>query len=170
MTLSLSQIDYSTLSLWEERNNTEPEILSISYDSSGITVEVKVIDEFFGRDGFYELKSKDDSSFKLELRFSIFFSTDSLIVERYLDEERPIVESYAGVISDQYAFDYVCSELTRENVIDYINEIWIDYQDDYVVKLSAYLNEQQKDTVNAVSFILSNDSVTNFEQIDMTQT
>lgn len=65
MTLSLSQIDYSTLSLCEERNNTNPEIVDVSYDSSGITVEVKVIDEFFGRDGFYELKSTDDSSFKL---------------------------------------------------------------------------------------------------------
>ena len=141
MTLNLSQIDYSTMSLWEERNNTEPEILNVSYDSSGITVEVKVIDEFFGRDGFYELKSKDDSSFKLELRFSIFFSIDSLIVERYDGEERPIVESDEGVISNQYTFDYVCPELTRENVIDYINEIWIDYQHDYIVRLSAYLNE-----------------------------
>ena len=141
MTLSLSNVDFSTVSIREERNNTEPEILSVSYDSSGITVQIRVVDEFFGRDGFYELKSKDDSSFKLELRFSIFFSIDSLIVERYDGEERPIVESDEGVISNQYTFDYVCPELTRENVIDYINEIWIDYQHDYIVRLSAYLNE-----------------------------
>ena len=141
MTLNLSQIDFDTVSIREERNNTEPKILSVSYDSSGITVQIRVVDEFFGRDGFYEIDTTNEDSFKLELDLSVFFSVDSLIVERYIDLDRPLVESYSGVVSDKYTFKYVCPELTEEHVIEYINEIWIDYPDDYQVVFEAFLNE-----------------------------
>lgn len=141
MTLSLSQIDFSTVSVHEGRNNTEPEILNMSYDSSGITVQARIVDEFFGRDGFFEIDTTNESSFRLELDFSIFFSIDSMIVEKYTDLDRPLVESHAGVISDKYTFKYVCPALTEESVIDYIKEIWIDYQDDFVVSFEASLNE-----------------------------
>ena len=141
MSVSLSQIDFSTVSIREERNNTEPEILSVSYDSSGITVQIRIVDEFFGRDGFYEIDTTNEDSFKLELDLSVFFSVDSLIVEKYIDLDRPLVESDSGVVSDKYTFEYVCSELTEEHVIDYINEIWIDYSDDYRVIFEAFLNE-----------------------------
>ena len=141
MTVSLSQIDFSTVSIREERNNTEPEILSVSYDSSGITVQIRIFDEFFGRDGFYEIDTTNEDSFRLELDLSVFFSVDSLIVEKYIDLDRPLVESDSGVVSDKYTFKYVCSELTEENVIDYISEILIDYSDDYRVIFEAFLNE-----------------------------
>lgn len=141
MTLSLSNVDFSTVSIREERNNTEPEILSVSYDSSGITVQIRVVDEFFGRDGFYEIDTTNEDSFKLELDLSVFFSIDSLIVEKYKDLDRPLVESYDGIVSDKYTFKYVCSELDEEEVIEYIKEIWIDYRDDYGVIFEAFLNE-----------------------------
>ena len=169
MTLSLSNVDFSTVSIREERNNTEPEILSVSYDSSGITVQIRVVDEFFGRDGFYEIDTTNEDSFKLELDLSVFFSIDSLIVEKYKDLDRPLVESYDGIVSDKYTFKYVCSELDEEEVIEYIKEIWIDYHDDYRVIFEAFLNEQQKDTVEAVSFDLQKNSVTNRNQIYSTQ-
>lgn len=141
MTLDLSQIDFTTVSVHEERNNTDPEILSVSYDSSGITVQIRVVDEFFGRDGFYEIDTTNEDSFKLELDLSVFFSVDSLIVENYSDVDRKRVESSDGVISSKYAFKYVCPELTEEHVTDYINEIWIDHQDDFNVSFEAFLNE-----------------------------
>ena len=141
MTLNLSDIDCTTVSVHEERNNTDPEILSVSYDSSGITVQMRVVDEFFGRDGFYEIDTTNEDSFKLELDLSVFFSIDSLIVEKYADLDRPLVESYDGVVSDKYTFKYVCSELDEEEVIEYIKEIWIDYSDDYRVSFEAFLNE-----------------------------
>ena len=72
---------------------------------------------------------------------SVFFSIDSLIVENYKDLDRPLVESYDGIVSDKYAFKYVCSELDEEEVIEYIKEIWIDYHDDYRVIFEAFLNE-----------------------------
>lgn len=141
MTLNLSQIDFTTVSVHEERNNTDPEILSVSYDSSGITVQIRVVDEFFGRDGFYEIDTTNEDSFKLELDLSVFFSIDSLIVENYSGVDRKRVESSDGVISSKYAFKYVCPELTEKHVTDYINEIWIDYADDYRVSFEAFLNE-----------------------------
>lgn len=141
MALNLSQIDFTTVSVHEERNNTDPEILSVSYDSSGITVQIRVVDEFFGRDGFYEIDTTNEDSFKLELDLSVFFSIESLIVEKYVDLDRPLVESYDGVVSDKYTFKYVCSELDEEEVIEYIKEIWIDYSDDYRVSFEAFLNK-----------------------------
>lgn len=141
MTLSLSQIDFSTVSVHEERNNTDPEILNVSYDDSGITVQIRVVDEFFGRDGFYEIDTTNEDSFKLELDLSVFFSIDSLVVENYSGVDRKRVESSDGVISSKYAFKYVCSELDEEEVIEYIKEIWIDYSDDYRVSFEAFLNE-----------------------------
>lgn len=141
MTLNLSQIDFTTVSVHEERNNTDPEILSVSYDSSGITVQMRVVDEFFGRDGFYEIDTTNEDSFKLELDLSVFFSIDSLVVENYSGVDRKRVESSDGVISSKYAFKYVCPELTEEHVTEYINEIWIDYQDDFNVSFEAFLNE-----------------------------
>ena len=131
MTLNLSQIDFTT----------DPEILSVSYDSSGITVQARIIDEFFGRDGFYEIDTTNEDSFKLELDLSVFFSIDSLVVENYSSVDRKRVESSDGVISSKYAFKYVCPELTEEHVTEYINEIWIDYQDDFNVSFEAFLNE-----------------------------
>lgn len=141
MTLNLSQIDFTTVSVHESRNNTDPEILSVSYDSSGITVQARIIDEFFGRDGFYEIDTTNEDSFKLELDLSVFFSIDSLVVENYSSVDRKRVESSDGVISSKYAFKYVCPELTEEHVTEYINEIWIDYQDDFNVSFEAFLNE-----------------------------
>ena len=141
MTLNLSDIDFTTVSVHEERNNTDPEILSVSYDSSGITVQMRVVDEFFGRDGFYEIDTTNEDSFKLELDLSVFFSIDSLVVENYSRVDRKRVESSDGVISSKYAFKYVCPELTEEHVTEYINEIWIDYQDDFNVSFEAFLNE-----------------------------
>ena len=140
MTLNLSQIDFSTVSVYEKRNDTKPEILDVSCDDSGITVKARIIDEYFGTDGFFNIDTTDESSFKLEIDVSIFFSVDSLIVEDLPGEDRIHIESDEGVISNNYTFKYVCPELTEEHVTEYINEIWIDYQDDFNVTLEAFMN------------------------------
>lgn len=73
---------------------------------------------------------------------TIFFDLGSFWIEDSLNGSEPdLVFADNGKISKDYKYEYVNPKLTDDHVKTYIDEIWIDYQEDYSVKLEAKMKE-----------------------------
>jgi hypothetical protein len=74
----------------------------------------------------------------LTIDVTIFFDLGSFWIEDSFNGSEPdLVFADNGKISKDYKYEYVNPKLTDEHLKTYIDEIWIDYQEDYSVKLEA---------------------------------
>ena len=139
---TLQKIDTSSIRIKETRNDDEIEVLEVSMLESGIMVLGKIKDRYFGDDGFFQYIKADDVTKDLTIDVMIFFPIESFWLEDESFGSKPIqVRSDDGRISKDYIFDYECSKLTDVHVKVYIDKIWIDYQDDFLVRFEARLKE-----------------------------
>lgn len=133
----LSDIDFSTVEIRETRNDDEIEVLQVIESEDGLTILGRIKDRYFGNDGFFEKDLEDDNA-SLTIDVMIFFDLGNFTIEESFNGSEPdSVFADNGKISKDYKFEYVNPKLTDEHVKTYIDEIWIDYQDDYSVKLEA---------------------------------
>lgn len=133
----LSDIDFSTIEILETRNDDKIEVLQVIESEDGLTILGRIKDRYFGNDGFFEKELEDDNA-SLSIDVTIFFDLGSFQIEESFNGTEPdLVFADNGRISKDYQFEYVNPKLTDEHVKTYIDEIWIDYQDDFSVKLEA---------------------------------
>ena len=137
----LSDIDFSTIEVLETRNDDKIEVLQVIESEDSLTILGKIKDRYFGNDGFFEKELEDDNA-SLSIDVTIFFDLGSFWIEESFNGVEPdLVFADGGKISKEYKFEYVNPKLTDEHVKAYIDEIWIDYQDDFSVKLEAIMKE-----------------------------
>ena len=137
----LSDIDFSTIEVLETRNDDKIEVLQVIESEDSLTILGKIKDRYFGNDGFFEKELEDDNA-SLSIDVTIFFDLGSFWIEESFNGVEPdLVFADGGKISKEYKFEYVNPKLTDEHVKAYIDEIWIDYQDDFSVKLEARMKE-----------------------------
>lgn len=139
---TLKKINISSIEVEETRNCNSVTVTDLDISESGITVFGKIKDEYFGDDGFFEDVKFDDVTKGLTIEVKIFFPIETFWLENESHRSEAIVlRSDDGRIDKDYKFDYKCSKLTDDHVKEYINEIWIDYQDDFEVRFSAEITE-----------------------------
>lgn len=137
----LSDIDFSTIEIRETRNDDKIEVLQVIESEDGLTILGRINDRYFGNDGFFEKELEDDNA-SLMIDVMIFFDLGTFTIEESFNGLEPdLVFADNGKISKDYKFEYVNPKLTDDHVKTYIDEIWIDYQDDYSVKLEARMKE-----------------------------
>lgn len=137
----LSDIDFSTIEIRETRNDDKIEVLQVIESEDGLTILGRINDRYFGNDGFFEKELEDDNA-SLMIDVMIFFDLGTFTIEESFNGSEPdLVFADNGKISKDYKFEYVNPKLTDDHVKTYIDEIWIDYQDDYSVKLEARMKE-----------------------------
>ena len=133
----LSDIDFSTIEIQETRNDDKIEVLQVIESEDGLTILGRINDRYFGNDGFFEKELEDDNA-SLTIDVTIFFDLGTFTIEESFNGSEPdLVFADSGKISKDYKYEYVNPKLTDDHVKTYIDEIWIDYQDDYSVKLEA---------------------------------
>lgn len=137
----LSDIDFSTIEIQETRNDDKIEVLQVIESEDGLTILGRINDRYFGNDGFFEKELEDDNA-SLTIDATIFFDLGSFWIEDSFNGSEPdLVFADNGKILKDYQFEYVNPKLTDEHVKTYIDEIWIDYQEDFSVKLEARMKE-----------------------------
>lgn len=137
----LSDIDFSTIEIRETRNDDKIEVLQVIESEDGLTILGRINDRYFGNDGFFEKELEDDNA-SLTIDVMIFFDLGAFTIEESFNSAEPVVVTAEdGKISKDYKYEYVNPKLTDEHVKTYIDEIWIDYQEDYSVKLEARMKE-----------------------------
>ena len=137
----LNDIDFSTIEIRETRNDDEIEVLQVIESEDGLTILGRINDRYFGNDGFFEKELEDDNA-SLTIDVTIFFDLGTFMIEESFNSAEPaVVTAEYGKILKDYKFEYVNPKLTDEHVRTYIDEIWIDYQDDFSVKLEARMKE-----------------------------
>ena len=137
----LSDIDFSTIKIRETRNDDKIEVLQVIESEDGLTILGRIKDRYFGNDGFFEKELEDDNA-SLTINVMIFFDLGTFTIEESFNGSEPaVVTAEDGQISKDYKYEYVHPKLTDEHVKTYIDEIWIDYQEDYSVKLEARMKE-----------------------------
>ena len=137
----LNDIDFSTIEIRETRNDDEIEVLQVIESEDGLTILGRINDRYFGNDGFFEKELEDDNA-SLTIDVTIFFDLGTFMIEESFNSAEPaVVTAEDGKISKDYKFEYVNPKLTDDHVKTYIDEIWIDYQDDFSVKLEAKMKE-----------------------------
>lgn len=135
---TLQNIDTSSIRIKETRNDDEIEVIEVAISETGVIVLGKIKDRYFGDDRFFQYITADDVTKELSIDVMIFFPIESFWLEDESFEVESIqVRSDDGRISKDYIFDYECSKLTDVHVKVYIDEIWIDYQEDFSIKLEA---------------------------------
>ena len=133
----LSDIDFSTIEIRETRNDDKIEVLQVIESEDGLTILGRIKDRYFSNDGFFEKELEDDNA-SLMIDVMIFFDLGAFTIEEsFSSSESAVVTAEDGKLSKDYKYEYVNPKLTDEHVKTYIDEIWIDYQDDYSVKLEA---------------------------------
>ena len=138
----LNDIDFSTIEIQETRNDDTIEVLQVIETEDGLNILGRIKDCYFGNDGFFEKELEDDNA-SLTIDVTIFFDLGSFWIEESFNGAEPdLVFADDGKILKDYKFEYVNPKLTDEHVEEYINEIWIDYQDDFSIKLEARMKEQ----------------------------
>lgn len=139
---TLQNIDTSSIRIKETRNDDTIDVIDVITSDSGVTVLGKIRDRYFGDDGFFEDVKFDDVTRDLTIDVKIFFPIETFWLEDESFGAEPIqIRSDDGRIDKDYKFDYECSKLTDEHVKAYIDEIWIDYQDDFEVKFDGRMKE-----------------------------
>ena len=137
----LNDIDFSTIEVRETRNDDKIEVLQVIESEDGVTILGRINDRYFGNDGFFEKELEDDNA-SLTIDVTIFFDLGSFWIEDSFNGSEPdLVFADNGKISKDYKYEYVNPKLTDDHVKTYIDEIWIDYQDDFSVKLEARMKE-----------------------------
>lgn len=137
----LSDIDFSTIEIRETRNDDKIEVLQVIESEDGLTILGRINDRYFGNDGFFEKELEDDNA-SLMIDVMIFFDLGAFTIEEsFSSSESAVVTAEDGKISKDYKYEYVNPKLTDEHVKTYIDEIWIDYQEDFSVKLEARMKE-----------------------------
>ena len=137
----LTDIDFSTIEIRETRNDDKIEVILVTESEDGLTILGRINDRYFGNDGFFEKELEDDNA-SLTIDVMIFFDLGSFWIEDSFNGSEPdLVFADNGKISKDYKYEYVNPKLTDEHVKTYIDEIWIDYQDDFSVKLEARMKE-----------------------------
>lgn len=137
----LSDIDFSTIEIRETRNDDKIEVLQVIESEDGLTILGRINDRYFGNDGFFEKELEDDNA-SLTIDVTIFFDLGSFWIEDFFNGSEPdLVFADNGKISKDYKYEYVNPKLTDEHLKTYIDEIWIDYQEDFSVKLEARMKE-----------------------------
>lgn len=137
----LSDIDFSTIEIRETRNDDKIEVLQVIESEDGLTILGRINDRYFGNDGFFEKELEDDNA-SLMIDVMIFFDLGAFTIEESFNSAEPaVVTAEYGKISKDYKYEYVNPKLTNEHVKTYIDEIWIDYQEDFSVKLEARMKE-----------------------------
>ena len=137
----LSDIDFSTIEIRETRNDDAIEVLQVIESENGLTILGRINDRYFGNDGFFEKELEDDNA-SLTIDVMIFFDLGNFTIEESFNGSEPaVVTAEGGQISKDYKYEYVNPKLTDEHVKTYIDEIWIDYQEDFSVKLEARMKE-----------------------------
>lgn len=137
----LNDIDFSTIEIQETRNDGTIEVLQVIETEDGLNILGRIKDCYFGNDGFFEKELEDDNA-SLTIDVTIFFDLGSFWIEESFNNAEPdSVFAENGKILKDYKFEYVNPKLTDEHVKEYINEIWIDYQDDFSIKLEARMKD-----------------------------
>lgn len=137
----LSDIDFSTIEIRETRNDDKIEVLQVIESEDGLTILGRINDRYFGNDGFFEKELEDDNA-SLTIDVMIFFDLGAFTIEESFNSAEPdVVTAEDGKISKDYKYEYVNPKMTDEHVKTYIDEIWIDYQEDFSVKLEARMKE-----------------------------